>query len=126
MSLVSEGAFGLSGFTSKPIKLARGASSFNRSSRLAASTLARKVTPVTLPPGRLRLATRPIATGSLPPVKTIGIVAVADLAASAAAVPPVATITATLRRTSSAASTGSRLGWFSAHRYSIATLWPSL
>jgi hypothetical protein len=30
--------------------------------------------PVTLPPGRLRLATRPILTGSVPIKKTIGIV----------------------------------------------------
>src|SRR5262249_1897457 len=37
--------------------------------------------PVTLPPGRLRLATRPILTGSPPLTKTIGIVAVAALAA---------------------------------------------
>ena len=39
-------------------------------------------TPVTLPPGRLRLATRPTATGSLATAVTIGIVAVAALAAS--------------------------------------------
>ena len=40
--------------------------------------------PVTLPPGRLRLATRPCLTGSAPLAKTIGIVVVAALAASAA------------------------------------------
>jgi hypothetical protein len=34
-------------------------------------------TPVTLPPGRPRLATSPAATGSLPTVNTIGIDAVA-------------------------------------------------
>ena len=33
-----------------------------------------RVTPVTLPPGRLRLATRPALTGSSPVVNTIGIV----------------------------------------------------
>jgi hypothetical protein len=38
------------------------------------------VTPVTLPPGRLKLATRPSLTGSPPLAKTIGIVAVAALA----------------------------------------------
>ena len=42
-----------------------------------------KLTPVTLPPGRLRLATRPSLTGSPPVAKTIGIVVVAALAASA-------------------------------------------
>jgi WD40 repeat protein len=41
----------------------------------------RKLTPVTLPPGRARLATRLSATGSLAIEKTIGIVEVARLAA---------------------------------------------
>ena len=45
-----------------------------------------KLTPVTLPPGRLRLATRPTSTGSPPVTKTIGTVVVAALAASAAGV----------------------------------------
>ena len=43
-------------------------------------------TPVTLPPGRERLATSPTATGSLPTVNTIGIDAVAAFAARAAGV----------------------------------------
>ena len=46
-------------------------------------------TPVTLPPGRLRLVTRPSPTGSGPPMKTIGIAA---FAARADTVPPVAAI----------------------------------
>ena len=54
----------------------------------------RLVTPVTLPPGRLRLATRPSRTGSEPSSKTIGMVVVAAFAASAAGV-LVAAITAT-------------------------------
>ena len=41
---------------------------------------------MTLPPGRLRLATRPSLTGSPPPANTIGTVVVAALAASAAGV----------------------------------------
>ena len=44
------------------------------------------VTPVTLPPGRLRLATSPSWTGSAPIPKTIGIVVVAIFAASAAGI----------------------------------------
>src|SRR5262249_46890428 len=48
------------------------------------------LTPVALPPGRLRLATRPTLTGSSPVVKTIGTVVVAALAARAEMVPPVA------------------------------------
>jgi hypothetical protein len=39
--------------------------------------------PVTLPPGRLRLSTRPAVIGSPPISKAIGIVEVARLAASA-------------------------------------------
>ena len=49
---------------------------------------------MTLPPGRLRLATRPSWTGSPPVSKTIGMVVVAAFAASAAGV-LVAAITAT-------------------------------
>src|SRR5262245_56401529 len=44
-----------------------------------------ELTPVMLPPGRFRLATRPSWTGSKPMLKTIGIVVVAALAASAVA-----------------------------------------
>jgi hypothetical protein len=40
--------------------------------------LARKLTPVTLPPGRFMLATRPNFTGSAPIVNTIGMVEVAE------------------------------------------------
>ena len=56
------------------------------SSRFGAISLFNWVTPVTLPPGRLRLATSPILTGSEPASKTIGMVAVAAFAASAARV----------------------------------------
>jgi hypothetical protein len=49
---------------------------FPHSSRFGATTMFSWVTPVTLPPGRLRLATRPSQTGSLPISKTIGMVAV--------------------------------------------------
>src|SRR5262245_47328501 len=85
--------------------------------------LAKNTTSVTLPLGRLRLATRPVLTGSSPVTKIIGMVSVAVLATSAAGVLP--TITATWRRTSSVAKPGSRSSWLSAQRYSIATFWPS-
>ena len=42
--------------------------------------------PVAFPPGRLYVATKPSLIGSPPIAKTIGIVEVADLAASAAGV----------------------------------------
>src|SRR6516162_1149866 len=40
----------------------------------------KKLTPVTFPLGRLRLATSPRSTGSIPPTNTIGIVEVAAIA----------------------------------------------
>jgi len=57
-------------------------------------------------PGQLMLATRPALTGSSPTLKTIGIVEVAALAARARGGLPGTAITATLRRTRSAASCG--------------------
>jgi hypothetical protein len=56
---------------------------------------------VILPPGRARLATRPVRTGS-PAAMMMGMVVVAFLAASAAGVPSV-TMISTLSRTSSSA-----------------------
>src|SRR5204862_7972770 len=68
-------------FTSNAISLTSGTSSEISWRRLGLSSTAKKVTPVRLPPGRARLATRPSATGSPQPVKTIGIVEVAAFAA---------------------------------------------
>ena len=90
------GFIGVFGFTSTAIVVALGTSWRSNSSRFAPSTPPKKFTPVTLPPGRLRLATRPCLTGSLPLAKTIGTVVVAALAASVAMVLPA--ITATGRR----------------------------
>ena len=85
---------------------------------------AKVVTPVRLPPGRLRLATSPARPDRSTSAKTIGIVVVAALAASAPECLRL-TITFTCRRTKSAASAGSRSFWPSAQRYSIATFRPS-
>src|SRR5262245_58148747 len=52
-----------------------------------------RLMPVTFLPGRLRLSTRPIRTGSAACIKTIGIVWVAALAASAPCVLSSITIT---------------------------------
>jgi hypothetical protein len=101
----------LAGLTSTATQAAPGTSSRKSSSRFAANSLLRKLTPVRLPPGRARLATRPSLTGSSATLKTIGIVVVAALAASAEDQPPVAVIRETRRRTSSAASAGSRSNW---------------
>src|SRR5262249_53340300 len=108
----------------KAITATLGSASRNSSSLLAANSLRNRVTPVALPSGRLRLATRPISTGSPPGRKTVGIVEVAAFAAYAAAF-ETAYRTVTLRLTSSVANAGRRSGWSPAQRYSISTFWPS-
>ncbi len=77
-----------------PMMPAFGTSSCSSSSCFGLTSTLSEVTPVILPPGRLRLATNPSWTGSLANWKTIGIVVVAAFAASAAARPGAA-ITAT-------------------------------
>src|SRR5215475_7739326 len=96
-----------------------------RPNRFAPSSRMKKFAPVRFPPGLPRLATSPSRTGSPPTVKRIGIFDVAALAANADEGPPVAAMTATRRRTRSAASSGKRLTSFSAQRYSKATFSPS-
>jgi len=76
--------------------------------RFAISSALSKVAPVIFPPGRLKLATKPIATGSEAFMKTIGIVTVADFAAKAEAGLPPAAMTETWRRTNSATNVGKR------------------
>src|SRR5262249_5500543 len=97
-----------SALTSRATAADTGTNSCNNSSRSPAIVKRTWLTPVILPPGCARLATRPTSTGSEPMIKTIGIVCVAALAARAAAVVPATAMTATLRPTSSAASAGSR------------------
>jgi hypothetical protein len=86
--------------------VALGTSSRSNSNRFAARVVTRKDTPVILPPGRLRLETRPSSTGSAPVANTIGMLAVAALAATASAGPNVR-MTATESATSAAANAGS-------------------
>src|SRR5262245_66356366 len=83
---------GASGPISIAIVVVLGAGWRSNSGRLVPRSLEMKVTPVKLAPGRLRLATRPSRTGSLPVANTTGTVVAAALAASAPAV--LATITA--------------------------------
>jgi hypothetical protein len=78
------------GLTSRPTVIAVGTNWCSSSSRFGPSSALNQLTPVTLPPGRLRLATRPYLRGSSLLVKTIGIVLVAALATIAGSVPPVA------------------------------------
>jgi hypothetical protein len=117
-------ALALFGFTSTATMVAAGTSSCTSSSRFSPSAAVKKLMPVALPPGRLRLATRPNWTGSLAVVKTIGIVDVAAFAANDALM-KLATITPAGWRTSSAASAGSRSLSLRAQRYWISRLRPS-
>jgi hypothetical protein len=87
--------------------VAVGTSSVSTSTCFAPNSTASEVAPVMLPPGRLRLVTSPTATGSPEVTNTIGMVAVAALAASAGGVPANAAITATLRETRSASRSSS-------------------
>ena len=102
-----------------------GTTSRKSSSRLPARSVDWIDRPVTLPPGRARLATRPVPTGSAAIAKTIGMTDVACFAAMTAAVPAV-TMTSTLSRTNSAAISAKRSLRPSAQRYSIATVRPSI
>src|SRR5262249_19490792 len=112
------------GFKSPATVVAVGTNLCNISSCFCSSSTPKLVQPVTLPPGRLMLATSPSATGSAAVEKTIGIVVVDAFAATTDEV-PAAAITATGTRTSSAANAGNRSMWSSAQRYSIVTFRPS-
>ena len=102
-----------------------GATSRNSPSRLAASSTFKVMNPVALPPGRLKLATRPNSTGGSAIRKTIGMVLVAALAATAAGVLDNVAISETCRRIRSAVSSGSLSFCPEAQRNSIATFRPS-
>ena len=102
-----------------------GTTCLSSSSSLPTSSGPTRENPVTLLPGRAKLVTSLSATGSPTPMKTIGRVLVACLAARAPAVPPPATMTSTLSAASSAESAGSRSTFPSASRYSITRLRPS-
>jgi hypothetical protein len=92
----------------------------------AATSYVKRLMPVRLPPGRLRLATSPTRTASLTAENTTGIVCVAALAANAAGGPPAVNSTATRRSTSSAASALNRSYRPSAHRNAIKRFCPSI
>jgi len=91
------------GVSSTPSVVACGTTSRSRPIRLASIVALRLLIPVTLPPGRARLATRPLPTGSTPKAVITGIVRLAAAAARAATSPPTAINTTTGRCTNSAA-----------------------
>jgi hypothetical protein len=76
---------GAVGIDERPIRPAFGISSRSTSSRFASSSTVNAPVPVTLPPDRLRLATRPSLTGSEVAVKTIGCCLCSNRSSGAAA-----------------------------------------
>ena len=93
----------LPGFVSTAMRASPGSRVFSISTCFELRSTAMADSPVVLPPGRDRLATRPLPTGSTAAAMTIGIVRVARWAACTAAVPQ-ATTTSTFSPTRSAAS----------------------
>ena len=108
-----------------PTRASLGTASLSISSLLVFSSGDKLEFPVTLPPGRARLATKPAPTGSPEFAITMGMVVVAFFAANAGGVAET-TIRSTLRRTRSAASSGRRSGFCSANRYSMVMFFPSI
>ena len=93
-----------------PTRASLGIASLSISSLLVFSSGDKLESPVTLPPGRARLVTKPAPTGSAGFVITMGMVVVAFFAANADGVSGTI-IRSTLRRTNSAASSGNRSGF---------------
>jgi hypothetical protein len=113
------------GIRSEAMRRAEGMASRRSSIHFGAKSWATDVTALTLPPGRARLFTNPLAAGSSPlNAMTIGIVLVAAIAARIAA-GATATMTPSLAATSSFASSGSRSALAFANRISNSTLRPS-
>src|SRR6516165_9740355 len=114
------------GLAALPIAASRrkeGRISRKSSSRLPASSRDCCDNPVTLPPGRARLAIKPVPIGSLATANTMGMTDVTCFAAGTAS--PDVTITSTLSPTNSAAISAKRSLRPSAQRVSIATVRPS-
>src|SRR4030095_15319440 len=108
-----------------PTRASLGIASLSISSLLVFSSGVKLESPVTLPPGLARLATKPRPTGSGALAITTGMVVVAFIAANADCTPGT-TIRSTLRRTRSAASSGRRSFFPSANRDSIVMFFPSI
>src|SRR5437867_4198281 len=72
---------GSSGFMITAIRVALGTASLRSARRFWVRSLAILLTPVTLPPGRARFVTNPVATGSPTSTMTLGTVFVAEMTA---------------------------------------------
>ena len=108
-----------------PTRASLGIASLSISSLLLFSSVPKFESPVILPPGRARLATRPAPTGSPEFAITMGTVVVAFFAANADG-SPVITIKSTLRRSKSAVSSGNRSRFCPENRYSMMRFFPSI
>jgi hypothetical protein len=106
-------------------RLSPGAISESSSSHLPASEASKAANPVTFSPGRSSRGTMPLATGSIPLTKTIGIVGVSRWMATVAGVPPVRMMSG-CKPTSSCASARIRSMSSPYHRRSTRTLRPSV
>jgi len=108
-TLLSSFSRGTLGFTRTPIRVASGTNRRSKSNRFTSRDWVMLVTPVILSSGRLRLVTRPRATGSSPSENTKGILLASAIRASAA-------MTEILFLIRSAASSGSLSYFPSAER----------
>ena len=95
VSSACDSAEAMRGSTSKPKRSTLGSNSRINPSCFGPNEKKIMPTPVTFPPGRLMLATRPSRTGSPAVTNSIGIVRVAAFAASADSDPPTVTMTLT-------------------------------
>src|SRR5262245_15550975 len=115
---------GSSGFMITAIRLAFGTASFRIARRFWVRSKRLTLMPVTLPPGRARFVTKPVATGSPTSAMTIGTVFVAEMAARAPG-EFTATMRLTLRLNNSSARAGSRSKLPLANRLSMIMFRPS-
>src|SRR5262249_826717 len=115
---------GTKGSRTTATRFTPGATSLSSSSNLAPQLNSVEVKPVALPPGRARLATKPLPTGSIVFANTMGMVRLACCNA-ATMDPAVATITSGDDATSSVAYLRKRSGSPAPQRYSIRILPPT-
>jgi hypothetical protein len=75
------------GLITSAARVTRGAISLSIASHFPATVVSKLVRPVTLPPGRGKLATKPLPTGSRTTAKTMGMVRVCCSSAAVLGVP---------------------------------------
>jgi hypothetical protein len=124
ISRISSTASGKPKLNMRPKRRRAGTSSRASWRRLPGRSASWVDRPVMLPPGRARLATKPLPTGSFERAKTMGMVEVTRFAAMIPA--PAVNMTSTLSRVNSAAICVKRSSRLSAQRYSMLMVRPSI